>query len=166
MSAFLSSPSLEAAIHSQTESSASRPPVFSHSPLEPQAQATASIECFTLSITEDDFYWSQRSGLGNPILCALQRHTQTLWRLYDDGFALEAMPPYRACQLPPEMLQQWRRWQITGQLEARQWNLELVATGDCDCYSLIKNRHTNIREKSVLQNFDSTLCMDGNPNRA
>jgi hypothetical protein len=116
--------------------------------------ATPCFDYLTLFITPGDFYWSERSGLSNPILCALQRHTGTLWRLYEDGFALEAMAPYRACQLPHEMVQQWRAWQVTGQLETLQWNLELVATEQCDNYSLIQRRHTNLREKAALQNLE------------
>lgn len=100
-----------------------------------------------LCVTSQDHYWSERSGLRNPILCALQRETRTLWRIYEDGFALEAMPPYRACQLPPEAVEEWRRWLVTGEMEAPEWEIELVDTKEQDGYSLIQRRQTNLRDK-------------------
>jgi hypothetical protein len=101
-------------------------------------QQTNDVTRLTLCVTDQDYYWSDKSGLRNPILCALQQSTSTLWHIYEDGFALEAMPPYRACQLPTESLKKWRCWLMTGQMESPQWEIELVDTKEQHGYSLIQ----------------------------
>lgn len=105
------------------------------------------VQPVRLCVTAYDFHCSDQSGIRNPILCALQRETGTLWRMYDDGFALEAMPPFRACQLPVATIAEWRRWLITGEMECAEWDVELIDTHEKDGYSLIQRRQTNLREK-------------------
>lgn len=117
--------------------------------IKPQSVELAAEEShrFTLIITKEDHFWSERSGLRNPILCALQRHTKTLWRLYEDGLALEAMPPYRACQLPDDAVHKWQQWQVTGELDSPGWEVELVSSQASDGYSLIQHRYTNLHTR-------------------
>lgn len=62
------------------------------------------VETVTLRIGEHELYWAVRARIKRPILLALQNATGTLWRLDDDGLAVEVMPPHRACILPQEAL--------------------------------------------------------------
>jgi hypothetical protein len=126
--------------------------------IKPQGAELApqQSQLLNLIVTNDDHYWSERSGLRNPILCALQRHTKTLWRLYNDGLALEAMPPYRACQLPDDAVKKWQQWQITGELPDPEWEVELVANVAQDGYSMIQHRSTNLHSEILRRCRAST----------
>lgn len=108
----------------------------------------AAAECvLKLEVTPEDFQCSRRDGLRNPILCALQRQTQTLWRFYDDGFMLEAMAPYRSCQLPEEAVEQWRQFQISGEMSAPIWALQLLPARTRDDYPLIEQIQTYLQAR-------------------
>jgi hypothetical protein len=117
-------------------------------------QTDDASQRITLQVTPQDLGCSVRSGLNNPLLCALERQTGTLWRLYDDGFALEAVAPYRSCRLPFKALQDWHHWQVTGELNCSAWEIELVPTQATDGYSLIQHRRTNLPEKGVFFDAD------------
>lgn len=72
-----------------------------------------------LSLTPEDTQRASDYKISNPLLYVLQRETGTLWRLYDDGFLSEVMPPFRASQLPFEILRRCRAYAHEG--DATGW---------------------------------------------
>lgn len=67
----------------------------------------------TIEVTATDIEGSQKYGLDDPVLFALQRSTGTLWRMSEYGVALEIMAPARVLFLRGEALERWRTWQAT-----------------------------------------------------
>ncbi len=98
------------------------------------------MEKMTLLITPEAIHKSERFGLRNPILCALQNTTGTLWRVYDDGMVLEVMTPYRACSLPDEAMERWREYRATGIMKPFSVTLEFRHAEERDGYSLGQKR--------------------------
>ncbi|HEX8466033.1 MAG TPA: hypothetical protein VF627_15575 [Abditibacterium sp.] len=94
-------------------------------------------ETLLLSVTEDDEYWAQRTGLKNPLLLALLRSTGTLWSLFPDGLVLEAIAPYRACRFPRAAS---FKTLDSGSDIRGTWRLELVPTRKQEGYSLQQSR--------------------------
>jgi hypothetical protein len=95
-----------------------------------------TIETITLRITEDEIYWAVQTGLKRPILVALQRATGTLWRLFEDGTAIEVMAPHRACVLPQEALYEVNETAGVHELIGTTWEVPLFPTSQQDGYSL------------------------------
>jgi hypothetical protein len=60
-----------------------------------------------LCITTEDVARAERFKIANPVLHKLQNTTGTLWRLCDDGLAMEIMSPFRATCLPLWALRGW-----------------------------------------------------------
>jgi hypothetical protein len=60
-----------------------------------------------LCITAEDLASAERFKIANPVLHKLQNTTGTLWRLCNDGLAMEIMPPFRATLLPLWSLRGW-----------------------------------------------------------
>lgn len=94
------------------------------SPASPPQRAIP-VETVTLRITEHELYWAVRTRINRPILLALQNSTGTLWRLDDDGFAAEIMPPYRACILPQEAMAEVDRADMGQDLLDSSWVVPL-----------------------------------------
>jgi hypothetical protein len=69
-----------------------------------------------LHIRCSDLEQAKRFKATNPILFAVQNVTKTLWRMLDGGVLVEAIPPYRRCQLPAKALTWHQEYLRTGQI--------------------------------------------------
>ena len=78
-----------------------------------------------ISITENDIQSAEGFKIANPVLFMLQRATGTFWRIYDDGFALEIMAPFRSCLLPDAALRCWREYSSAGRMAPVEFEVEL-----------------------------------------
>lgn len=61
-----------------------------------------------LCVTDEDVAMAARFEIFNPVLHKLHQTTDTLWRLCDNGVALEIMAPFRTTQLPSWAVRDWR----------------------------------------------------------
>lgn len=66
-----------------------------------------------IEVTEQDIKDSDRFGMNDPVMRALQRATDSLWRMSEAGVALEALPPYRTAMLRGEVFDRWRAFKAT-----------------------------------------------------
>lgn len=71
------------------------------------------MERLTIEVRSADIEGSQKYGLDDPVLVALQRITGTLWRMSEYGVALEIMAPARVLFLRGGTLERWRTYQTT-----------------------------------------------------
>lgn len=122
-------------------------PALDGAPSGPLPARVLAIETVTLRISEHEIYWAAQTRLKKPILVALQRATGTLWRLFDDGTAIEVMTPHRACVLPQEALFEVEEANEEHPAVGSEWEVPLFPTSPQDGYSLIQ-RHR------VLQTAD------------
>jgi hypothetical protein len=94
----------------------------------------------TLYVSRQDFADAKKFQLRSPLLMALQRWTGTLWRLHDGGYLLEAMHPFRACQLSPVLIQTLEEYGQTESLYPFIVELELEVTQEADGYPPMQKR--------------------------
>lgn len=97
-------------------------------------------ETVTLQITDETVRETRYYGLSSPVLRALQVATQTLWRVYDDGWALEVTAPYRCCYLSLDTRRLCDEYSKTKQFPAQTLTLELFSTEAHEGYSLRQQR--------------------------
>lgn len=78
-----------------------------------------------LCINDEDLVSAERYEIANPVLHKLQNTTGTLWRLCDDGLAMEVMSPFRATLLPLHALNAWHAESENGRSVPCEIELEL-----------------------------------------
>jgi hypothetical protein len=78
-----------------------------------------------LLITDQDIASAERYKISNPVLHKLQNTTGTLWRLFNDGLAVEAMSPFRATLLPLWATNGWHERSVNRNALPYQLELEL-----------------------------------------
>ncbi|HEX8551982.1 MAG TPA: hypothetical protein VF681_10565 [Abditibacteriaceae bacterium] len=98
------------------------------------------MERISLSITETDVVAAARYGIRNIIAYALQKQTGTLWRIYENGLALEIMKPHRACHISASLLRRWQQHYTTQGEAPFLCDLEMHATQAKPGYSLLQRR--------------------------
>ena len=84
-------------------------------------------ESIRVQITEEDIAAWKNQEIGDPLLAALKRATQTPWRLAELNCAVESAAPYRILILRSDMLTLCRAHKTAHDPQPFEFETELIS---------------------------------------